>query len=74
MAHQAVSAQGRAVFSKQQLEELFAQLKRDWGYVPEWEKILRDAHLGVARADAGAPLGDIDPRVVAMIERYLQAP
>ena len=34
--------------------------------------LLRDAHLGIARADAEAPLGEIDGRVRAIIELRME--
>ena len=58
------------MFTKEQLEELFGDLKRDYGMEPDWERLVRDAHLGVAYSDANAPLANIDPRVVAAIEKH----
>ncbi len=58
------------MFSKEQLEGLFDELKRDYGMEPDWELIFRDAHLGVAYSDANTELKDIDPRVVALIEKH----
>jgi hypothetical protein len=38
----------------------------------QWERLLRDAYTGMARADAGAALGDLDPRVIEIIQQYQQ--
>ena len=59
------------MFSKEQIEGLFDELKREYGMEPDWEIIVRHAHLGVAYSDANAELKEIDPRVVAVIEKHL---
>ena len=57
------------MFQKAQLEKLFEELRTEWHGVAEYEKLVRDAHLAIARSDAGKPLGeDIDVRVSALIE------
>jgi hypothetical protein len=38
----------------------------------DWEKIIRHAYTGLARADAGVALGDLDPRVIEIIQRFQQ--
>ena len=58
------------MFTREQLDSLFAELKQGFGTEPDWEQIVRDAHLGVARSDAGVDLGAIDPRVMAAIEKH----
>ena len=37
---------------------------------PDWEDIQRDAHLAVARQDAGMPLGEIDSRVEGLVNKH----
>ena len=56
------------MFDKPALDKLFDDLKGKYGNDPEWETIMRDAHLGIARSDAGVDLGSIDARVVAVIK------
>lgn len=58
------------MFKKPQLESLFAELRQSWQGKPEFEKLVRDAHLGIALADAGRPLENIDPWVVKLIEKH----
>lgn len=58
------------MFEKVQLDALFGELDREWRGKPDFEKLSRDVHLGVAYWDAGRPLEKIDPRVVALIEKY----
>ena len=59
------------MFKKPHIDALLEQLKSDWQDKPEYEDLLRDAHLGIAYSDAGRPLGDdIDVRVVALIEKH----
>lgn len=59
------------MFEKTNIEALFGELERDWRGKNEFEKISRDAHLGIALWDAGRSLaGQIDARVVALIEKH----
>ena len=59
------------MFRKRQLDALFDELGHEWEGKPEYQQLLRDAHLGVALFDAGRDLGDqIDPRVVALIDKH----
>ncbi len=58
------------MFDKQSLDSLFDELRDQYELEPEWEDIQRDAHLGVARSDAGVSLGDIDSRVITVIEKH----
>lgn len=59
------------MFDKQALDNLFNELRDLYELEPEWEDIQRAAHLGIARSDAGVPLGEIDSRVVAVIDKYI---
>ncbi len=58
------------MFKKEQLDPLFEELTREYRGKPEWEKIIRDAHLGIALHDAGRPLKNIHPVAVQYIEKY----
>lgn len=58
------------MFGKEEVESILNQLKQEWGSDPNWEQLLRDMYLGIARADAGAALGDLDPRVVRVIQQH----
>jgi hypothetical protein len=58
------------MFAKEQVDSILNQLQKEWGSDPQWEQLLRQAYLGMARADAGAPLGQLDPRVIATIEQH----
>ena len=58
------------MFDRESLEALLEELRDEFELEPEWEDIQRDAHLGVARADAGVELEGIDSRVVALIEKH----
>ena len=58
------------MFDKAALDTLFADLKKKYGSDPDWEQLLRDAHLGVARSDAGVDLGNIDPRAGDLIKSH----
>jgi len=58
------------MLGKKQLDALFDDLKQEWLTKPEYENLLRDAHLGIAYSDAGRPLDGIDPIVVTLIEKH----
>ena len=58
-------------FHKKDLEALFDVLKQEWGTLPDFEELVRDAHLAIALSDAGRPLSDeIDARVSALVEKH----
>ncbi len=61
------------MFDKSSLDALFEELRDQYELEPEWEDIQRAAHLGVARSDAGVPLGDIDSRVIPAVQKYANA-
>ena len=61
------------MFDKSSLDALFEELRDQYELEPEWEDIQRAAHLGVARSDAGVPLGDIDSRVTSAIQKHSNA-
>jgi hypothetical protein len=58
------------MFSKEQVESILNQLSQEWETDPNWEQLLRDVYVGMARADAGVALGNLDPRVVKIIEQH----
>ena len=58
------------MFKKDQLDALYGELRREWFGKPTYEKLIRDAHLGVTLHDVGRPLDEIDPVVVALIEKH----
>ena len=58
------------MFDKQALDALFEELRDEFELEPDWEEIQRSAHLGVARSDAGVSFGELDPRVIPIIEKY----
>lgn len=61
--------EGHAMFAKEEVESILNQLKEQWGSNPNYELLLRDVYLGMARADAGTALGNLDPRAIALIEQ-----
>jgi hypothetical protein len=58
------------MFEKAHLDALFSELDQQWRGRPEFEKLSRDAHLGIALSDSGRELSKIDPRVTALIEKH----
>jgi hypothetical protein len=58
------------MFSKEEVESILNQLRQEWGTDPNWEQLLRDMYLGIARADGGVALGNLDPRVVKVIQQH----
>ena len=59
------------MFDKEHLDALFEELRREWRGKPDYDQLLRDAHLAIALSDAGRPLApDIDSRVAALIDKH----
>ena len=58
------------MFKKDHLDALYGELRREWFGKPVYEELIRDAHLGVTLHDVGRPLDEIDPIVVALIEKH----
>jgi hypothetical protein len=58
------------MFDKQMLDGLWADLRSKYGNEPDWEQIIRDTHLGVARSDAGVDLGPLDKRAIEAIQQH----
>jgi hypothetical protein len=58
------------MFSPEEVESIVNQLRQEWGTDPDWEQLLRDVYLGMARADGGVALGTLDPRVITLIQRH----
>jgi hypothetical protein len=58
------------MFEKAHLDALFSELEQQWRGKPEFEKLSRDAHLGIALSDAGRALSKIDSRVATLIEKH----
>jgi hypothetical protein len=57
------------MFGKEEVESIVNQLRQEWGTDPNWEQLLRDVYLGMARADSGQALGNLDPRVITIIQQ-----
>ena len=51
------------MFTKTEIDALFADLRKNWYRTPDWEYLNRQAHLGLASIDSGRSIDDIDPRV-----------
>ncbi|MQF70265.1 hypothetical protein FIM12_08050 [SAR202 cluster bacterium AD-804-J14_MRT_500m] len=62
------------MFTKESIEQLFAELRRSYYRSPDWEYLNRQAHLGIASNDSGGSLNGIDARVVALIKEYRSLP
>jgi hypothetical protein len=58
------------MFSKEAVESVLKQLKQECGADPNYEQLLRDMYLGIARVDGGAALGSLDPRVIKLIQQH----
>ena len=58
------------MFDRQSLDNLFDELRDEYELEPDWEAIQTAAHLAVARQDAGMPLGDVDARVSALVNKH----
>ncbi len=58
------------MFDQKSLTDLFDELRDEYELEQDWEEIQRDAHLAVARVDAGQPVGNVDARVAPLIEKH----
>lgn len=58
------------MLGKEDVESILKQLKQEWGSDPNWEQLLRDVYVGIARADGGVALGNLDARVVSLIQQH----
>jgi hypothetical protein len=59
-----------AMSQKANIDALFDELDNEWRGKPDFDKVSREAHLGIALFDAGRALKDIDPRAVSLIEKH----
>ena len=58
-------------FQKDNVDGLLGELNTTYLDEPDYEQLLRDAHLGIALVDAARPVSpDIDQRVVALLKKY----
>jgi hypothetical protein len=59
------------MFEKAHIEALFGELEREWRGKADFERLSRDAHLGIALCDAGRSFKErVDPHVAALIEKH----
>jgi len=58
------------MFDKASLDALLEELRDNYELEFEWEDIQKAVHVAIARSDAGVPLGDIDSRVVELVEKH----
>ena len=59
------------MFDKVHLDALFAELDNEWRGTADFDRLTRDAHLGIALSDAGRSLEErIDSRVIALIDKH----
>lgn len=58
------------MFDKPKLDAFFAELKSKYGDDPDWDDIIREGHLGIAKSDGGVSLDNIDKRVIDLIEKH----
>ncbi len=58
------------MFDREMLDKYFTELRDRYANEPDWEQLVRDSHLGIARSDASVDLGDIDGRIKELIEKH----
>ena len=58
------------MFDREMLDRYFTELRDIYANDPDWEQLVRDSHLGIARSDASVDLGDIDNRIKELIEKH----
>ena len=58
------------MFDREMLDRYFTELRDQYANEPDWEQLVRDSHLGIARSDASVDLGDIDSRIKELIAKH----
>ncbi len=59
------------MFDRAAADALFDELRREWKGSPEYERLVRDAHVAIARFDASRPIGsEVTRPVIELIERH----
>ena len=58
------------MFDKNSIEAMFDELRDNYELEPDWEEIQREGHLGIARSDGGVELGNLDPRVIEVLNKH----
>ena len=58
----------QSMFQKDALDALFNELDTRYAETPDYDQLLRDAHLGIALSDAGREYeSQVDDRVATLI-------
>ena len=60
----------KIMFDKKSIEDMFSELRDNYELEADWEEIQREAHLGIARADGGVELGNLDSRVLELLNKH----
>ncbi len=58
------------MFDREMLDRYFTELREKYATEPDWEQLVRDSHLGIARSDASVDLGDVDGRIKDLIDKH----
>ncbi len=58
------------MFDKTSLDSLLEELRDSYELELDWEDIQKAVHVAVARSDAGVALGNIDSRVIELVEKH----
>ena len=59
------------ILDKNALDALFKELDDGYAGTPDYDQLLRDAHLVIALSDAGRDLaGQVDGRIATLIEKH----
>ena len=59
------------MFQKDALDALFSELDSRYRSTPDYDQLLRDAHLGIALSDAGRDFeSQVDERVAMLITAH----
>ncbi|MYA58928.1 MAG: hypothetical protein F4X40_00005 [Chloroflexi bacterium] len=62
---------GQIMFQKPALDALFDELDNRYAGTPDYDQLLRDAHLGIALSDAGREYeSQVDDRVATLIATH----
>ena len=58
------------MFDRSSLDSLLEELRDNYELEHDWEDIQKAVHVAIARSDAGVALGNIDARVIELVEKH----
>lgn len=51
------------MFTREEIQSLFSELRERWYQHPDWEELNRQVYLGIAKLESGGSIESMDQRV-----------